>query len=295
MSGSPLNQLAGAYAQGAIGVVDYRVARRRFLEAVEREGLDAAVRVWSMDQALEPTPAEPPPRPAAPNPTARRHRAMIAILPVLLLGGLVLAVLLFSLRGHESRNPATLGEHSIPLAGQRPAAPAGLEVGAAGPPERSPGGPSPAPATVHTPVASAPVPGTGAASGARSSPALVLDDEVAGNRWLRQQVPRNYTVQLHALSSREGAAGVVRRFTGLGLQWVELNAAPPPYRILWGSFADPRQAHQAFATLPEPVRATVARPVVRKFSALQSLLEGRSGPSRGSPEAESLTPAGQAE
>ena len=113
----------------------------------------------------------------------------------------------------------------------------------------------------------------------RQSPGTPLDPLVAGaifdSKWIIEQAPGNYTIQLATGSNLEALKATLKREAGSHPSaWFEL---PGPSKTLYsavvGSFPGRAKASEALAALSDRARST--QPWIRRFSELQVLVQAQ--------------------
>ncbi len=93
------------------------------------------------------------------------------------------------------------------------------------------------------------------------------------SQWLLQQPPRNYTLQLMALSKRQGAQQILRQYSQLPqpLRYFRtVSKGREKFVVVYGSFATPGEAAKAKKNLPAALRNTW----LRRLSGLQKQIAG---------------------
>lgn len=96
----------------------------------------------------------------------------------------------------------------------------------------------------------------------------------ADEQWVLQQVPERYTLQLIALSSRQALVNIVKKYHNLESELKILrvkNRSQEKYILLYGSFADNKDAYTAVRSLPAEFRQAWPR----KIQALQQEIKNR--------------------
>ncbi len=99
-------------------------------------------------------------------------------------------------------------------------------------------------------------------------------DTATAREWLAMQPDEAFSLQIFAVNKLLRVEQLMAQHPDLAFQILATDGAVPRFRVYFGSYADRRQAEQAFAGLAENVKKAAGKALIKSFAEIRTQLAG---------------------